>query len=50
MMPAVPRSLSGAKLLRPQSEVWAIYGDGSVGWSLAEFDTFVRHKIPVSRS
>lgn len=39
--------LMGAKIVRPQSEVWAMYGDGSVGWSLAEFDTFVRHKIPI---
>ena len=37
----------GAKLCRPESEVWIFYGDGSAGYSLAEFDTFVRHKIPV---
>lgn len=37
----------GAKLCRPEAEVWLLYGDGSVGYSLAEFDTFVRHKIPV---
>jgi acetolactate synthase-1/2/3 large subunit len=37
----------GAKLVRPDAEVWIAYGDGSVGYSLAEFDTFVRHKIPV---
>ena len=37
----------GAKLVRPEAETWIIYGDGSVGYSLAEFDTFVRHKIPV---
>jgi acetolactate synthase-1/2/3 large subunit len=24
-----------------------LFGDGSVGYALAEFDTFVRHKIPV---
>ncbi|HEY8377340.1 MAG TPA: thiamine pyrophosphate-dependent enzyme, partial [Nannocystis sp.] len=29
------------------SETWILYGDGSVGYSLSEFDTFVRHKIPV---
>ena len=29
------------------SVVWAIFGDGSFGYSLIEFDTFVRHKIPV---
>ena len=27
--------------------MWAIYGDGAFGYSLMEFDTFVRHKIPV---
>ena len=37
----------GAKLCRPEAEVWILYGDGSVGYSLAEFDTFVRHNIPV---
>ncbi|MFQ5630078.1 MAG: thiamine pyrophosphate-binding protein [bacterium] len=37
----------GAKLCHPESEVWIIYGDGSVGYSLSEFDTFVRHEIPV---
>lgn len=37
----------GAKLVRPESEVWILYGDGSVGYTLAEFDTFVRHGVPV---
>lgn len=37
----------GAKLCRPDAEVWVLYGDGSVGYSIAEFDTFVRHGIPV---
>ncbi len=37
----------GAKLVHPDADVWIIYGDGSVGFSLAEFDTFARHKIPV---
>lgn len=37
----------GAKLCRPDSDVWIIYGDGSLGYSVAEFDTFTRHKIPV---
>ena len=36
-----------SKLLRPQSETWLIYGDGAAGFSLQEFDTFVRHKTPV---
>jgi acetolactate synthase-1/2/3 large subunit len=37
----------GAKLARPSAEVWLLYGDGSAGFSLTEFDTFVRHEIPV---
>jgi acetolactate synthase-1/2/3 large subunit len=37
----------GAKLTRPKSEVWILYGDGSVGFTLSEFDTFVRHGLPV---
>ena len=37
----------GAQLTHPESVVWAIYGDGAFGYSLIEFDTFVRHKIPV---
>jgi len=37
----------GAQLTHPDSVVWAIYGDGAFGYSLMEFDTFVRHKIPV---
>ena len=37
----------GAALCRPDDEVWMLFGDGSVGYSLAEFDTFARHNIPV---
>jgi acetolactate synthase-1/2/3 large subunit len=37
----------GAKLTHPESEVWLIYGDGAAGFSLQEFDTFVRHRVPV---
>ena len=37
----------GAKLCCPDSDVWIIYGDGSLGFSVAEFDTFTRHKLPV---
>jgi thiamine pyrophosphate-dependent acetolactate synthase large subunit-like protein len=36
-----------AKLLNPKSEVWLLYGDGAAGYSMAEFDTFVRHNIPI---
>ncbi|MGD2116623.1 MAG: thiamine pyrophosphate-dependent enzyme, partial [Acidobacteriota bacterium] len=37
----------GAKLCRPRSEVWLLYGDGSAAYSLAEIDTFLRHGLPV---
>jgi acetolactate synthase-1/2/3 large subunit len=37
----------GAALCRPQSEIWILFGDGACGYGLAEFDTFVRHRIPV---
>ena len=37
----------GAALSRPDAEVWILFGDGACGYSLAEFDTFVRHGIPV---
>ena len=37
----------GAKAVRPTSEIWLIYGDGSAAYSLAEFDTYARHGLPV---
>ncbi|XP_064479503.1 2-hydroxyacyl-CoA lyase 2-like [Ornithodoros turicata] len=37
----------GAKLCRPDAEVVIIYGDGSLGYSMLEFDTYTRHKLPV---
>ena len=37
----------GAKLVRPSADVWIVYGDGSVGYSLAEADTFARHGVGV---
>ena len=37
----------GASLLRPQHETWLIWGDGASGYGLVEFDTFVRHGVPV---
>ncbi|MFQ3631695.1 thiamine pyrophosphate-binding protein [Roseiflexus sp.] len=37
----------GAKLCRPDADVWLLYGDGSAGYSLVEFDTFMRHNIPL---
>lgn len=35
----------GAKLCHPDYTVVIIFGDGSLGYSIAEFDTFVRHKV-----
>ena len=37
----------GASVVKPRSEVWLVWGDGACGYGLAEFDTFVRHAIPV---
>ena len=37
----------GAKLCRPKADVWVIYGDGALGYSVAEFDTFTRHNVPI---
>ena len=37
----------GAKLCRPDHNVVVIFGDGSFGYSLIEFDTMVRHKLPI---
>jgi len=36
-----------AAVARPDSEVWILFGDGACGYGLAEFDTFVRHRVPV---
>lgn len=37
----------GAQLARESAEVWLLYGDGSAAYSLAEFDTYARHRLPV---
>ncbi|MCB9683713.1 MAG: thiamine pyrophosphate-binding protein [Alphaproteobacteria bacterium] len=37
----------GAKLVRPDADVWLLWGDGAAGFSLVEMDTFVRHGLPV---
>jgi acetolactate synthase-1/2/3 large subunit len=37
----------GAQLVRPKEEVWLVWGDGASGYGLVEFDTFVRHGVPV---
>lgn len=38
----------GAKLCYPDHLVVILYGDGSCGYSIVEFDTFVRHKVELS--
>ena len=35
----------GAALCRPDHQVWLLWGDGSCGYSVAEFDTFKRHGV-----
>jgi acetolactate synthase-1/2/3 large subunit len=37
----------GAASARPGREIWLIWGDGASGFGLAEFDSFVRHRVPV---
>ena len=37
----------GAACCHPDAEVWIIFGDGACGYGLVEFDSFVRHGIPV---
>ena len=36
-----------AGIARPQTETWLVWGDGASGYGLAEFDSFVRHGVPV---
>lgn len=37
----------GAKAVRPDSEIWLLYGDGACGWSIMEIDTMARLGLPV---
>ena len=37
----------GAKIAKPEAQVVVLHGDGSFGLNAMEFDTAVRHKIPV---
>lgn len=32
------------------AQVWIVYGDGSLGYTVAEFDTFTRHKVSLCPS
>lgn len=36
-----------AQIARPKSKVLVIYGDGSFGFNGMEFDTAIRHKLPI---
>lgn len=38
----------GAAAVYPDRPIYILYGDGSAGYSLMEFDTFARHKLPVT--
>jgi len=42
-----PAYAMAAKLARPDRQVLLISGDGAFGFSAMEFDTMVRHRIPV---
>ena len=37
----------GAKLVKPDADIWLMWGDGAAGFSLIEFDTFARHGLSV---
>jgi acetolactate synthase-like protein len=37
-----------AALVYPKRPVWILYGDGSAGYSLMEFDTFQRHDLGIT--
>jgi acetolactate synthase-1/2/3 large subunit len=43
---AIPFALA-AKLARPKATVFAMLGDGTFGFHMAEFDTAVRHALPI---
>ncbi len=36
-----------AKIANPSAEVWLLYGDGAAGYSIIEFDSFIRHGLPI---
>ncbi len=43
---AIPFALA-AKLAHPAAQVLAVLGDGTFGFHMAEFDTAVRHRLPI---
>lgn len=38
----------GIKAVKPDANVVILYGDGSVGYTMMEFDTMVRHNLPIT--
>ena len=38
----------GAALVYPERPIWILFGDGSAGYSLTEFDTFQRHGLAIT--
>jgi len=37
----------GAKIAKPDTQVVALHGDGSLGMNIQDFDTAVRHNLPI---
>ncbi len=37
----------GAKIAKPQNQVFSLHGDGSLGMNIQDFDTAVRHNLPI---
>lgn len=37
----------GAKIAKPEKQVIALHGDGSLGLNIQDFDTAVRHNLPI---
>jgi len=37
----------GAQVANPKRPVLCLVGDGAIGFTIAEFDTMVRHKLPI---
>eukprot|EP00943_MAST-04B_sp_MAST-4B-sp1_P001409 g1409.t1 len=37
----------GVKLAKPEAEVWILWGDGALGYSVMEYDTYKRHGVNI---
>ncbi|MFY9690001.1 MAG: thiamine pyrophosphate-binding protein [Candidatus Acidiferrales bacterium] len=37
----------GAQVAHPKRQVLCLVGDGAIGFTIAEFDTMIRHKLPI---